>query len=280
MLKKITKLSLILILSIFSFYYTNKSIELIRFQDPIMKSIQSSNEKFQVEAVNATIKDNTIIPGVNGQVVNLTETYSKMKNYGAYNELLITMSEVKPTVSIDDYYDKFIISGAFSKKSIAIVFKVETTYPQELVDLLNNNQILATFFVDPTLINKEVISNFANHEIELLTLSTIDELTFKSTKAYFESLIQKKLKYCYADYDSKEIITLCSTFNMHTILPTIKINSNLLSEVKSKLTNSAIIYVPINSKTISQLPTTINYIKSRGYTFETLEDLLSESVDK
>lgn len=283
MLKKTIKILSILLLSVFSFYYTNKSIELIRDQDPIMKTIKSTTDKYEIPAVDAIIKDNTIIPGKSGKTIDYDETYNKMKQYGDYNEVLTTLKEVKPTISVEDYYDKFIVSGNPEKKSVALVFKVEKTSPKEIIKILNNNNTLATFFIDGYYLenNYEEIMTMTNHELELLSYnSDYDKLYFSSSKDYLESLTKKDLKYCYSDYDKEEVINLCQELNMHTILPTIKINSNLFQEVKDKLTNSAIISVPISTQTEKDLSITLDYIKSRGYNLTTLDSLIDESVDK
>ena len=54
-------------LLLFSFYYTDLSINLIRQNDPIMKEIKKSNKKFYIKSVNAKIDGNKIIPGRNGR---------------------------------------------------------------------------------------------------------------------------------------------------------------------------------------------------------------------
>lgn len=283
MIKKLIRILFILLLSIFSFYYTNKSIELIREQDPIMKQIKTTSNKYNVEAVNAVIEDNTIIPGLTGKEINYQESYTKMKQYGTYNEVLTILKDVEPTISIEDYYDKYIISGNPEKKSVALVFPVKKSTPQSIVSILNNNSVNATFFIDGYYLenNYPEIATMKNFELELLSYnSDYDELYFSSSKEYLESLTSQKLKYCYSEYDKEEIITLCQKLNMHTIIPTIQINSSLYQEIKEKLTNSAIISIPISESTVKELDVTIKYIKSRGYTLETLEELLSETNEK
>lgn len=283
MIKKITRITFILLLSIFSFYYTNKSIELIREQDPIMKKIRSTDEKYNVQAVNAEIKENTIIPGITGKEINYQDSYTKMKQYGAYNEVLITLKEVTPTISVDDYYDKYIISGNPKKRSVALVFKVEKNSPSEIINILKNNNVYATFFIDGYYLenNSKEISTMANHELEILSYNgDYDEIYFSSSKDYLESLTNKNLKYCYSDYDKEEVITLCQKLKMHTIVPTIQINNSLFGEIKEKLTNSAIISIPISENTKNELDPTIKFIKSRGYELETLEELLNENLEK
>lgn len=283
MLKKLIRVILILLLSVFSFYYTNKSIELVREQDPIMKTIRSTSDKYNVQAVNAEIKDNTIIPGISGKEINYVESYTKMKQYGMYNEIMTTLKDVEPTISVDDYYDKYIISGNKIKRSVALVFKIEQTTPKEIINILNKNKISSTFFIDGEYLenNSKDITLMTNHELELLSYNKgYDEIYFSSSKDYLESLTNRKLKYCYSDYDKEEVINLCQKLKLHTIVPTINIKNSLLKEVKEQLSNSAIISIPNSKNTKQELDTTIKYIKSRGYTIETLEDLLNENLEK
>ena len=283
MMKKLIRVFLILLLSVFSFYYTNKSIELVREQDPIMKTIRSTSDKYNVKAVNAEIKDNTIIPGISGKEINYIETYTKMKQYGMYNEIMTTLKDVEPTISVEDYYDKYIVSGNKIKRSIALVFKIEKTTPKEIISILNKNKVKSTFFIDGKYLenNSKDIKLMTNHELELLSYSSgYDEIYFASSKDYLESLTNRKLKYCYSEYDKEEVINLCQKLKLHTIIPTIKINNSLLKEIKNELTNSAIISIPISENTKQELDTTIKYIKSRGYTLEKLEDLLNENLEK
>lgn len=283
MIKKLIRVFLILLLSVFSFYYTNKSIELVREQDPIMKTIRSTSDKYNVKAVNAEIKDNTIIPGISGKEINYIETYTKMKQYGMYNEIMTTLKNVEPTISVEDYYDKYIVSGNKIKRSIALVFKIEKKTPKEIISILNKNKVKSTFFIDGKYLenNSKDIKLMTNHELELLSYSSgYDEIYFASSKDYLESLTNRKLKYCYGEYDKEEVINLCQKLKLHTIIPTIKINNSLLKEIKNELTNSAIISIPISENTKQELDTTIKYIKSRGYTLEKLEDLLNENLEK
>lgn len=279
MYKKISYIMVVLLLSVFSFYYTNKSIELVQEQDPITKKIKDTSEKYNISAVNATIKDNTIIPGLSGKEIDYQKSYNKMKQYGSYNEKMTVLKETLPTISIDNNYDKYIISGNQIKKSVALVFKVEKSFPKEIINILNQNSVSATFFIDGSYLEKNYkkINLMSNHELELLSYNgNYEEMYFKSSLDYLESLTNKKLKYCYAENNQKEVINLCKKLKLHTIIPTIKIEKSVFSEVKENLTNSVIISVPITALTKKELPITIKYIKSRGYTIITLEELLSE----
>ena len=164
---------MVILLVIFSFYYTNKIIELLKNQDPIMKEIKSRSDKYRIKSKDAIIIDDSIISGKMGKEVDYNKTYSKMKQYGAYNESLTVLKEVKPTISIEDNYDKYIISGNKEKREVSLVFKVlKDTDINKILSILDNNKVYATFFIDGTYLenNINVIKKAKNYEFEILIL--------------------------------------------------------------------------------------------------------------
>ena len=271
---------LIILLLLFSFFYTNKSISIIRNQDPLMKEIINNKSKFEIKSVNAIIKNNTIIPGKKGKEVDLEKTYTKMKQYGTYNEALTVFKETKPTISIEDNYDKLITSGNKDNKNTSFIFKVEKdTNINKLLSILNYHNIQVTFFIDGLYIENNDLNNLSNHQIELLSYNNaIDEITFTSALSYLSYKTNKTPKYCLED--DNNIINLCKKINLHTIKPTLIIKKDPYKEIKNNLKNSSIILIPINNYIYDNLSTSILYIKSKGYNFLTLSDLLNENLEK
>lgn len=283
-LKKIIKAFSALLLLLFSFYYTNQVVDIVRKKDPIMKKIQSSSEKLEILPKDARVVGNNIIPGKNGLEIDYEESYKKMKQYGTYNEALTTFKEVEPAVSIDDYYDKYITQGDNVNKSIALIFKVDNdTNLEKLINSINSKNIKTTLLIDGLILenNSNLIKNLTNYEIELLSYDNkYDELYFSSALNYLSSLTKKNPKFCYAEYDNKEVLELCTKLKLHTVIPTIRIVNYPYKTIKAKLTNSAIISLPITEQVISQLDLIVDYITQKGYSFLTLEELLSEQVEK
>lgn len=284
--KKVIQVISVTLLMLFSFFYTNKSIELIRENDPIMKQIKETNTKYKVNPVNATIIGNKIIPGKSGKEIDYQKTYAKMKKYGTYNETLTVLKEIEPAVSVDDYYDKYIVQGNTERKNVSLVFKTDTiSNLLSILNILNQKNIPATFFVDGLLLenNTSLFETMTqnNHELEILSYDNkYDEIYFDSALNYLSSITKRKGKYCYAEYDQKEVIELCSKLKLHTIIPTVKTTTMPYKEIKDKLYNSAIISLPLSTITEEQLPAIIDYIKQKGYTFLSLEALLSENDEK
>ena len=284
--KKVIQVISVTLLMLFSFFYTNKSIELIRENDPIMKQIKETNMKYKVNPVNATIIGNKIIPGKSGKEIDYQKTYAKMKKYGTYNETLTVLKEIEPAVFVDDYYDKYIVQGNTERKNVSLVFKTDTiSNLLSILNILNQKNIPATFFVDGLLLenNTSLFETMTqnNHELEILSYDNkYDEIYFDSALNYLSSITKREGKYCYAEYDQKEVIELCSKLKLHTIIPTVKTTTMPYKEIKDKLYNSAIISLPLSTITEEQLPAIIDYIKQKGYTFLSLEALLSENDEK
>ena len=282
--KKIIQITIVLFLVLFSFYYTNKTIDIIKESDPLMKRIKEESGKYEITAEDAMINENKIIPGKKGKKVDYDETYTKMKRYGAYNESLTVFKETSPTVSIENNYDKFIISGNEEKKAVTLVFAVtQESNPNEIIRILYQENTLGTFFIDGLWLenNLSIVKQILNHELEILSYNNqYEDIYFSSALQYLKNVAGNTPKYCYAEYDNKEVIELCSKLKLHTIVPTIKISSSPFQEIKTKLQNASIISLPINKVTEAELKTVIKFIKSKGYKIVKLEELLSEEVEK
>ncbi len=284
-MKKIYPIIVVLSLSLFSFFYTQKVIDFIRSSDPIMQSIKASESNHKVDPINATISDNTIVPGVNGKVIDYDKSYQKMKKYGKYNESLTVFKEATPAISIDDYYDKYISQGSGINNDVSLVFTVNSQdNVMNIVNILTENNTLATFFVDGLWLenNRNLATYMAEEGFELEILNydnRYEELYFSSSLNFLKSITNLTPKYCFAKYDNKEVLELCSKLNLHTIIPTVITGNYPYSDVKTKLTKGAIIGFDINSSTEIELPTIINYIKQKGFVLNTLDSLLSEALN-
>lgn len=284
-MQKIYKVIGVLLLGLFSFFYTEKVIEFIRESDPIMRNIKKSESNYRVDPVNAKIKDNKIIPGISGKTIDYDSSYKKMKKYGTYNESLTVFKEELPAISIDDYYDKYISQGSGINNDVSLVFEVKVN--DNITNILNTlieNNTKATFFVDGLWLenNKDLAISMAEegYEIEILNYdSNYDELYFSSSLTLVNSITNLKPKYCFAKYDNKEVLELCKKLSLHTIIPTIITGNYPYSDVKAKLSKGSIIGFNINSSTEIELSTVINYIKQKGYVMNTLDNLLSEAAD-
>ena len=283
LIKKVIEVIFVILLVLFSFYYTEKAIILLESNDPIMKEIKDKGKSREEDAINAKVEGDYLIPGYNGLIIDLETSFNKMKGYGSYNEALLVFEEVEPTISIDDYYDKYISSGNGISTNIALVFTVDdSSYTDNLLDILKEMNAVGTFFIDGKFTdnNTSFVSQAMGNgnEVEVLSYDkTYDELLFKASIDKIKTLTSTTPKYCYATYDNEEVLNLCSKLSMHTIIPTLRLDSNIYSDAKGNLRSGSIISVKLTEENVKELKVLINYIKQRGFTLVTLDTLLNEA---
>lgn len=282
-MRKIIEILFACLLVFASFFYTDKAVSMMEDKDPVMIKIKKEKKSLEEESINAKVDGEYLVPGYSGLVVDLDKSFNKMKKYGGYNESLIVFKESIPTISVDEYYDKYIVSGNGFTNYISLVFEINNKeLLPKIKDILKENDVRATFFVDGLLLKEDnilitsLLQDF--HEIELLNYKgSYDRLVFEEALDTLQVIANKRGKYCLAKYDQKEILELCSKEKMHTIIPTIQISSNPYLSLKGKLREGSIISITPTKENISELDVVIKYIKQRGYTLDTLEQLLSEA---
>ena len=278
-MKILNKIAIILLV-VFSFFYTEKIITVLKQYDPIMKQIKTLSEKYHVASIDAKIIGNNIISGKNGKDIDYNKSFDRMKKYGSYNESLMVLKEIQPVVSITNNYDKYIIKGNPNNKNIALVFKINNDNNlSKILSIIDKKKIPVTFFIDGTYLEKNtnLIKSLTKYELELLSYNMkTEEQFFKTSISYLEAITKKKAKYCYTEKDNEELLSMCKKLKLHTIKPTIFLEKDIYKEIKSNITNSAIISLEVNGYIERELSLTIDYINSKGYKFTSLDDLITE----
>ncbi len=274
------KILILIIFTLISMYYTNICMEVLKEKDPIMQEIKSNMSKYEESANDANIIGNVIVPGHIGRRVNKNKSYSKMKKYGNYNETLTVMEEVKPELSVSNTFDKYIEKGNSNNKNVSFVFIYDENI-DKVIKILNSKHIPSTIFLDGIYLENDSLNGLkynGNINYELLSYNReYDENLFKTSLSYLESVTKRSPRYCYSEVENPDVLNLCSKLKMHTIKPYIRIDENLLKEVKSSLSNSIIISIKSSSSNISELSSVIDYVISKGYDIVSLDNLISEN---
>lgn len=265
-----------------SFFYTEKTVNVVKEYDDIMINIKQIKEEVKISPINATIKNNTIIPGIKGKTINTNKSYNKMKQYGKFDSSLLVYEKIKPDISLTKNLDKYIIKGNEQKQMISLIFIVKNNDEIEpILEILENKKIKATFFIDSNWLEKQentlikIIKK--KHTVGNLGLdgSYIDSNT--SWLDYkIKTAINKKTGYCYSEKKNKKTLQLCAGYHNYTIIPNIIITKNPLIEIKEKITPGSLISFPVNKEVTNQLGILIEYVKSKGYKLDSLENHLQE----
>ena len=138
MLKKILKVSAVLLLVGFSFFYTEKVTMIARNSDPIMRAIKKEESNKKVSNVNPVINNDEYIMGINGCEIDVDKSYSKMRSVGEFKEELIVMKE---TSNDKDLTNKYVIGGNNKEKNVSLIFIVNKDIDSSLTDYINQKNI-------------------------------------------------------------------------------------------------------------------------------------------
>lgn len=258
-MKKIFKIIGLISLTCFSFFITEKTSLVVKNMDDIMISIKENSDSFKTKSIDSIIKDDTIIPGINGRKVNINKSYKKMKEYGKYNEDLYVFDYIKPSISLSDNKDKIITNINSKKRMVSLIFLLDGNDPTDALNIINNYNIKANFFVT----SNSVDINLKPHNIGIVSSD------------YGEIEWMKKVindKYCLASDNNKP----CIDNDLYLIKP-FNISSNTpLLDVKNNLDNNRILLFTVNKTLKRELPNIIIYIKSKGYTITNLDEAVLE----
>jgi len=265
----------------FSFFYTEKTVNVVKELDDIMIKIKEEQNFYKVEPIDAHIVKNSIIPGISGKEINIDKSYQKMRRLGKFNANLLEYKKTKPTISLKNNKNKYIISGNKTKKMVSLIFLVDSHNDiNNILQILKGNEIKSNFFVNSDWFsrnNDKVIKLIEeNHNIGNLS----NNLDYQnSTFMWMDTIIKKigkqKNGFCYKTEDIKDL-EICAANKNYTINPSIIVNAYPLIEVKEKLESGSIIAFKVNNTVEKELELIIKYIYSKDLKIVNLLELIEE----
>ena len=157
----------LLVLVLFSFFYTDRVMNFINKKDPLMNKIDLLKDKYEVLPVNAVLDSNTIIPGVKGKSVDLDKSYENMKVSGIFREDYLVYNDILPSEMLSNNMDKYIIGGNTSSNRVSLL--VITNYDN--IDKIKNNNITIFLNHKDVYINNITTKQKICHEISLFCIN-------------------------------------------------------------------------------------------------------------
>ena len=97
-MKKIIRIFFIISLVCFSFFYTDKVMNLLNSKDPLMVKLNNIKKDYEVLPVNAIIDNDTIVPGKKGLEVDIDKSYEEMKLEEYLEKNLLSIKISSPVV--------------------------------------------------------------------------------------------------------------------------------------------------------------------------------------
>lgn len=218
-----------------------------------MKEIIAKKDDYYVEAVNAIIDDEYIIPGMNGMEVNESKSFSNMNKYKLFDEYFLAYDYIKPDVSIENNKELIIKQGNPKKQSVSIILSKDIKLTEKYSVLTN----IDNYSIDNNMINNE--SNKDNFNI----------LNRQLNKDNINNNI--------CIINSNVNISECKN-NGYYLVQAKEINSTSYYEIKNNI-SSGDIYLVKESITSDQLLLFIKEIKRKDLDIIYINDLLSESIN-
>ena len=74
----------------------------------LYKEITNEKDNYEVASVNASINGDYIVPGLNGKVVDVRDSYYNMKDMEIFNSYYLMYDVTYPDVSLNSNVDKII----------------------------------------------------------------------------------------------------------------------------------------------------------------------------
>ena len=281
-MKKFFQMVGLITLMVASFIYTEKVGTTAKLSDPLLIEIKSKKDGYKENAIEPIIKDNTIIPGVNGKEVDIQKSYEAMSKIGYFDDKLLVYKPLKVQNNLDKNKDKYIINGNNTKADITLLFKVDPkdvlTY---IINTLNQRKIKATFFIESKYLEKHhnQIINLIQKGHTVGNLSNNEDYTdsdFIWMKTIITNIGPQIYNYCYTEKPNKTIIKNCNIQNSYTIMPKTIIKKNYLLNIKKIILKGSIISLEVNKNLNAELNAILNYVQSKGYKIKPLEELLKE----
>lgn len=257
-MKKLYKPIALVAIMLFSFYYTEKIAVIMQNKSPIMQSIEEVEESYVVNAVNASIDSNYVVPGMMGRIVNKTKSYVNMKAFGIFNEYYLIFDDVKPDVSLEDNKDKVIKEGNKSKKAVALLIE-------------DGNETIKKYLKDNK-INADLLINESTYENgSFFEQINNDKEKYKNVESLLNKNNQNK-NICYIKEMEKEY---CIKEQKYLVEETFTLGSNNIVEAKTKLDSGAIILIKKNAN-LEHLKLLVKEIHFKGLNILPLSKLISE----
>ena len=281
-MKNIIKLTGLIVLIAFSFFYTDRVVSVIRNTDPLLEEIENSKETYEKKAINGTIKGNSIIPGISGREINVDKSYKKMREKGIFDEKLLEYNIISPEVSLAKNKDKFIIKGNSSKKMVSLIFILtENKYLKSLEEIVTSKEVKINYFVsyDYLVNNSTSITKMNNREFYNYGTNgkyTPDNLIFANN--LLSRITNNNAIYCLTKNMDKNILKMCSNNELYTINPDIIVKNNPYGQIKANVTNGSVILMEMNNNTTTEIGIIVDYLRGKGFKIVPLSELLNENM--
>ena len=241
----------------FSFFYTEKIASYMLESNELYKQIEDEKDNYEIASVNAFIEGNYIIPGLNGYVVDVKDSYYNMKDMEIFNSYYLMYDINYPDISLNSNIDKIIKKGNSLKSSVAFILE----YDSKIVEFFANNNIAASVVVTMDNFNQNSKLEQLNGEVN--NFNDLDALLNKYTN---------NPNVCYVTDNNLDI---CKKNSKYLVKTDKIINNSSIIGIKNNIESGDIYYVSKNTDT-KNIQLIINSIIYKDLEIVEISELISE----
>ena len=249
---KVIKFCIIICLLLFSFFYLKNIKSYLLKNNDIIIYLKNNEYKYYKKPINAIIKNEYIIPGINGKRVDIEKTFYSLETYAISNSS-IKYKIIKPNISLSNNKNKVIINGNRNKREISFI--------------INNTKIMNYLNYH----NISYVTNNYNYYILNKKRYNINYIAdYKDIfKLYDNNYCNNLSIILNTNYNN------CKENNIYLIKPTINLSNQNYKHYKDNISSGNIIYINNNFK-LENLILILKEVKFRNYKIILLNDLIKE----
>ncbi|MEG1015652.1 MAG: hypothetical protein RSE45_01805 [Bacilli bacterium] len=253
------------LLLVFSFYYTDKVVQIFNKEDALLVSINKYNDNKNYVKHEGRVTSDGVILGY-CEKINKTKSYNNMIGK-SFNKDLLIYDKDDCLITRENNYDSYIIKGNPYKNSVSIIIKVNNgEYLPSILSILKSYNKKVDLLINSSIYeNNKSYYESINKSTTFVVNETIDN--FKSLKKKFNNIV------CIYSKDNN-MLNICSKSNITTIKTESYYYKDILNNIKNNDKGDFII-LEENEALINELNSIINYLNAKGINIAALNEHLS-----
>lgn len=279
---------------------TSRDVEERSAQDPLMERILNEAKVMQEAPVDARVDSVwKAIPAYNGIVVDIENTYRLSKGMKPDQPLQFVLQEVPVNVNLNDLGPYPIYRGNPGKKMVSLMINVAwgNEFIQPMLDILEQENVLATFFFDGSWLSKNLDvareiqkrgHEMSNHAYSHPNMSTLSRTKAIEEIVKTQQLLEQELGVTNpffappsGDFDQETVI-IAHELKLKTILWTLDTvdwrnppPQQIIRKIDSLVEPGSLILMHPTKSSSQALQGMIQAVKEKGLQLGTVSETLS-----
>lgn len=265
----------LLVITCFSFYYTEKVTKIMNSKDPIMVSIEAYKEESYVPCKEGYKTSDGVVLGVNGKVVNTTQSYSNMQGYG-YKEDLMVFEEVQCNVTKDNTKDSYIIKANEATNSVSLFINViDGSYLKDIVEISKYKGVRINFIVTGSVMetHKDYLKEIYNDGFDIV-YGGVEENDFKKYLSVSKQFQASERRFC-VNLGIKDNLDMCKKSNINSLKPVYNYTYDMFLNTKKTLNKGNFYIYKESENVVEEISPIINYISGKQIRIVSISELLN-----